>query len=125
MKVTDAQLDYLASVLARRFNEMFDAEDRRRERMTRRGAPDVRPREKYQALCRRSSLDFLAYQTETRTMLITPDMSKRWPERFEKHLLLCQACGLREECLEIALRMGEEVGIWGGTLPHERLEMSE
>lgn len=128
MSVTDAQLDYLATRLAARFNEIFDAEDeeaKRLQRSGRAGSQHTSRERKHPALCRRSTLDFLAWHTETRTLMITSDMSKRWPERFEKHLLICGACPIREECLEIALRMGEDVGIWGGTLPHERLEMSE
>lgn len=139
MKVTDDQLDYLAGIVARGLNDFFDAEDRARERARARAAAaevvegealrvywshrSTPGERKHPALCRRSSLDFLAWETDNRTMLITADMSKRWPERFEKHLLICQSCPIREECLDIALRMGEEVGIWGGTLPHERLEM--
>ena len=36
-------------------------------------------------------------------------------------LRICDGCGVREECLEFAMRTGEAHGIWGGKTPEERI----
>lgn len=33
---------------------------------------------------------------------------------------LCATCGVSLECLEAAIRRGEQFGIWGGMTPDER-----
>ncbi len=70
------------------------------------------------ALCIDSGLDFLA----TSVGVIGSKTGKRWQDapRFSEHLLLCRLCEMREECLAIATRYDEKIGIWGGTFPHER-----
>lgn len=35
-------------------------------------------------------------------------------------LAVCDTCPVKTYCLEHALVFGETLGIWGGTLPHER-----
>lgn len=37
-------------------------------------------------------------------------------------LAVCEICPVRKFCLEHAIVFGEELGIWGGTLPHERTQ---
>ena len=56
---------------------------------------------------------------------ITADYTRRHPEEFKTQLALCHRCQIQDECLDIALRFGEEFGIYGGLLPHERLDMEE
>jgi WhiB family redox-sensing transcriptional regulator len=34
--------------------------------------------------------------------------------------LICEACSVREPCLEFAIAAGERFGIWGGLTPQER-----
>ncbi len=34
--------------------------------------------------------------------------------------LICQACAVREECLEYSLETGQKFGIWGGLTERER-----
>lgn len=34
--------------------------------------------------------------------------------------LVCDACSVREPCLEFAISAGERFGIWGGLTPQER-----
>jgi WhiB family redox-sensing transcriptional regulator len=36
---------------------------------------------------------------------------------------ICSRCDVREECLEFALTMGENWGIWGGHTARERLKI--
>lgn len=36
---------------------------------------------------------------------------------------VCAACGVRQQCLEYAIAMHEEYGIWGGLNPRERRTM--
>lgn len=33
---------------------------------------------------------------------------------------VCARCEVREECLDFALRNGEQFGVWGGLAPQER-----
>jgi|FLYN01.1.fsa_nt_gi WhiB family redox-sensing transcriptional regulator len=37
---------------------------------------------------------------------------------------ICMGCGVRQECLEYALRRGEAEGIWGGLTPAERRRLA-
>jgi WhiB family redox-sensing transcriptional regulator len=34
---------------------------------------------------------------------------------------VCAGCGVRQQCLDFAMQMGETHGIWGGTTPQERI----
>lgn len=46
-------------------------------------------------------------------------------EQLQKEALeICAACPVRVECLEHALREGEQYGIWGGTRERERRRMT-
>lgn len=38
-------------------------------------------------------------------------------------LAICSQCSVKAECLGEALRLGETLGIWGGTTPEQRKEM--
>jgi WhiB family transcriptional regulator, redox-sensing transcriptional regulator len=38
-----------------------------------------------------------------------------------KALRICARCGVRQQCLDFAVQMGESYGIWGGTTPGERV----
>ena len=46
---------------------------------------------------------------------------KRARERRAK--MICQTCSVRSDCLDYALRIGEQHGIWGGLNEIERREM--
>lgn len=36
---------------------------------------------------------------------------------------VCATCPVRAECLDYALRTGQDFGVWGGTVPMERRDM--
>lgn len=38
-------------------------------------------------------------------------------------LAVCKSCPVKETCLEVALGMGDVLGIWGGTSARERRQM--
>lgn len=38
---------------------------------------------------------------------------------------ICCKCPVREECLELALEIPDQFGIWGGLLPSQRVEMRQ
>ncbi len=38
-------------------------------------------------------------------------------------LRVCAGCLVRRQCLEFAMRAGEQEGIWGGTTPEERIRV--
>jgi hypothetical protein len=38
-------------------------------------------------------------------------------------IAVCRVCPVRSECLTSALRRAEPSGVWGGTLPEERLHL--
>ncbi len=42
----------------------------------------------------------------------------RW--QISQATAICQGCPVREQCLEYALRTGQDHGIWGGLTPEER-----
>lgn len=62
-----------------------------------------------QAACARQGIDTDAFYPETYTAQDT---------RYAKHI--CQDCPVRTQCLEEALRLHDEYGIWGGMTPTER-----
>jgi WhiB family redox-sensing transcriptional regulator len=37
---------------------------------------------------------------------------------------ICATCTRRDECLAIAMRNRERIGVWGGTTPEERRELA-
>lgn len=39
-------------------------------------------------------------------------------------LAICVECPIKLQCLEHALEVGEDYGIWGGTTPKERHELT-
>lgn len=41
--------------------------------------------------------------------------------QMTKALEICARCGVRQQCLDFAMRTGETYGIWGGTTPEERI----
>lgn len=41
--------------------------------------------------------------------------------QVRKALQICAGCGVRQQCLDFAVRSGEMSGVWGGTTPEERL----
>jgi WhiB family redox-sensing transcriptional regulator len=47
---------------------------------------------------------------------------KRYRERNAK--AICADCGVRDQCLQHALHVNEQHGIWGGTNESERREMT-
>jgi WhiB family redox-sensing transcriptional regulator len=55
---------------------------------------------------------------------LDPDMF--FPERggpTREAKVVCQACAVRDECLEYALDNAEKFGIWGGTSERERRQL--
>lgn len=70
--------------------------------------------------CTESPLDFLTYDDGGIIKAIRSNVSRRQRRRFTQHLIVCARCATREECLQIAIEYDETIGIWGGTLPHER-----
>lgn len=40
--------------------------------------------------------------------------------RYEKAIIICAVCPVREECLETALAEGWINGVWGGMTPDDR-----
>lgn len=36
---------------------------------------------------------------------------------------ICAGCGVRQDCLDFAMRTGEVHGVWGGTTPEERIRV--
>jgi WhiB family transcriptional regulator, redox-sensing transcriptional regulator len=43
--------------------------------------------------------------------------------QVSRALRICGDCRVRQECLDFAMRTREQVGIWGGTTPEERLRV--
>lgn len=48
-----------------------------------------------------------------------------FPDRYDKKAIafarrVCQRCPVAGPCLAYALDLGEQEGVWGGTLEHER-----
>jgi WhiB family redox-sensing transcriptional regulator len=41
-------------------------------------------------------------------------------KQITKAQQVCARCGVRQQCLEFAMRTGEAHGIWGGTTPEDR-----
>jgi len=55
---------------------------------------------------------------------VDPDLF--FPERgasVREAKAVCNACAVREECLEYALKTGERFGIWGGMSERERRKL--
>lgn len=46
-------------------------------------------------------------------------------ERESKAKAICEGCPVINECLDHALTVPENYGVWGGTTPEERLRMTE
>tara|TARA_B100001142_G_C14325695_1_gene652156 strand:+ start:213 stop:494 length:282 start_codon:yes stop_codon:yes gene_type:complete len=44
-------------------------------------------------------------------------------ERERRAKLICKTCSVREECLNYALKIREQHGIWGGLNSNERTEL--
>jgi WhiB family transcriptional regulator, redox-sensing transcriptional regulator len=41
--------------------------------------------------------------------------------QLRKAQRICEGCGVRQQCLDFAMRNGEMNGVWGGTTPEERI----
>lgn len=51
---------------------------------------------------------------------------RRQPDQVfqvQRALAICSQCSVSAECLSEALRLGETLGIWGGTTPEQRKEL--
>ena len=66
-------------------------------------------------LCLDSGLDFI---TSHAGFAIG---QKTGPKRYRRQLALCESCQLTAECLRVALREGRKEGIWGNTMPRDRI----
>jgi len=56
-------------------------------------------------------------------LFFPPNTAERREERDEREArakLICAQCGVRQECLDFALRVREPHGIWGGLNETER-----
>ncbi len=49
-----------------------------------------------------------------------PERREEREAREEKAKAICEDCGVRQECLDFALRVREPHGIWGGLTEVER-----
>jgi WhiB family redox-sensing transcriptional regulator len=47
----------------------------------------------------------------------------RNPQEVNQAIQVCAMCNITEQCLTYALGAAETIGIWGGSLPHERKYM--
>jgi WhiB family redox-sensing transcriptional regulator len=57
------------------------------------------------------------------SLFFPPSLPERREEREEREArakAICRECGVREECLDFALRVREPHGIWGGLTESER-----
>lgn len=66
-------------------------------------------------LCVDSGLDFI---TNTRGEAIG---GKTKRTNYRSQLALCESCGFTEACLQMALAENRTIGIWGGTMPRDRV----
>ncbi len=66
-------------------------------------------------LCVDSGLDFITNETG---QAIGP---KTKPRLYHRQLALCDSCGFTEPCLRMALDENRTTGIWGGTMPRDRV----
>ena len=66
-------------------------------------------------LCVDSGLDFI---TNERGEAIG---GKTKRDKYRSQLALCDSCGPREACLQMALTEHRTTGIWGGTMPRDRV----
>ena len=41
-----------------------------------------------------------------------------------KAIAVCRACPVAGECLDYSIATGQSEGVWGGTIPSERLRMA-
>lgn len=75
----------------------------------------LRPRIDAQAVCQPGDVDvFFGHDDETPT-------ERRFREGVAARV--CRSCPVRAECLELAIRTGEQFGVWGGVGEHERRRM--
>jgi WhiB family transcriptional regulator, redox-sensing transcriptional regulator len=42
-------------------------------------------------------------------------------EQISRALGICAGCPVRQQCFDFAMQTRESVGIWGGTIPEERI----
>ncbi len=66
-------------------------------------------------LCKDSGLDFISSENG---WPIGPTTS---PKKYQTQLAICRMCGVREKCLDIAVGENRRYGVWGGTMPKDRL----
>jgi WhiB family transcriptional regulator, redox-sensing transcriptional regulator len=75
------------------------------------------------ALCRSTDPD-IWFPEPSKSRLLKGESGQEIISETIIALDLCQACPLKAECLQFAVDNREAYGIFGGTFPHERDEMS-
>jgi WhiB family transcriptional regulator, redox-sensing transcriptional regulator len=63
---------------------------------------------------------------QDRALCAETDPDAFFPEKGEPTTAarrVCMACEVRAECLDYALRTGQQFGVWGGLSPQERRDM--
>ncbi|WP_125570093.1 WhiB family transcriptional regulator [Nocardioides baekrokdamisoli] len=60
-----------------------------------------------------------ACRNEDPDLFFPPGESKRGAAQSDEARGVCGVCGVRQPCLELALRTNAEYGIWGGFSPKE------
>ena len=101
---TEEQIDTAASALRGRLEQMLEVMAVHDGKALGEVAANRVP------LCRLSTLDFVTG--------IFPGTS---PKRFKAQLAVCKPCLLRVDCLDFAQSTNQRFGIWGGTMPKDRL----
>lgn len=105
-KVTEDDIDVAARRTRGNLERLLDVVEGRVRNRGEVAPPVPRP------LCLEVDLDFLSDHKGL------PIGLKHKPEHFTAQLAVCNACLLKDDCLESGLT--EEFGVWGGALPAER-----
>ena len=109
MEITEQMIDIKATELRSRLEHMLDVV----EAYEGKALGEVATRNTPRPLCTDTGIDFLSYNGYP----ISVSTSKK---HFRVQLAICNACGLRRDCLDTAVVSGSVFGIWGGLMPKER-----
>ncbi len=106
--VTDELLDEEATRLSQQLNQFLDVVEGKG------GEEEVTSPPLHHALCQSVDLDFLTWEGR-----IISDKT-RDNGQFDTQFAICECCGMKQACLELAVETNSVYGIWGGTLPKDR-----
>ena len=107
MEITEQMIDIKAKELRSRLEHMLDVVEAHGKTLGEVVAAAPRP------LCTNTGIDFLSYNGYP----ISVSTSKK---HFRVQLAICGSCGIRRNCLNLAVESGSQFGIWGGLMPKER-----